>query len=1022
MIRLNNKKLYMMLLCILFTLGITILINSNSVNAIENVNQEKLTNSCKVSSKYILQGDKVKINLNASGGTGQYKYSVYYKECLESNWTNVVSNISSNSCAIAFKKTSMYEIRTVVTDSSNNRASRTLYVNVYNKDNTLDTIGSGCVAGQNKIVKIYNNAEFYYVISGNRARIYKIIAQSDNIKIPVKFGNYYVSYIDRGCLYDNGYKINTITIENNKVNLDINNKYINTENINENKGLTISLHYEAFKIRTNNNELINNTIKHLNVSDVNIQVVKVTYKNNQRVITAGKSINTNFPNLESVYMKQYNKRFFNNLFNGCNNLKNVILGNKRETDEYSIGSKCFYNCENLETVDILSNTKINTIGDYAFYNCTNLKELTINTNGKLTIKSSAFENCSNIQYLNDTYESNDINTYEYKIYTGAFKNCYKLETILNNTFDYLENYSFLRCQSLNQTVYLKNISQIPIQAFYGCQELPGIILVNTDKLNLIGSNAFCNCEKLLYIIAGDDSSIPTNININTKAFKNCSNLNNINSITRNAVNISNYAFAYCNNLTNIELNNIDTIGDYSFAYCNNLTDVTINLSTLNNINRCSFYDCANLTTVHTIKNNEENYYNYDIKEKAFYKCYNLENINCLLYGAKSIGSYSFAESKISGILNLQNTELIGNKTFYKCNYLDGICIQTNILKSIGISAFEECYNLKDIITYVPDDISTIKGYEIKSKAFRHCDNLSYIECLTDYATSIETSAFAYDKISHDITLNNIENIGVSAFYKCKKIPNITINLNNLKIIDNNAFKFCKNLTNINTINYSEKENNYIIGNNTFEYCYKLKNINDLVTNASNIGVKTFHDCNNLVEVKFNINKLNSIDDDAFNNCDKLTISFITNSINSDFKIGNNVFKNCKNININDMYKFLIYTNSKNKALNIFDPELFLNCICIQAPDISLGDTCIITLLYSYENDFSYLNQFDTINYDLYYKRPNKSVWNKLKFYTNSKQSRLTPISSGEIELLFKITAKKDDIEYTREISGSFKIT
>lgn len=123
-----------------------------------------------------------------------------------------------------------------------------------------------------------------------------------------------------------------------------------------------------------------------------------------------------------------------------------------------------------------------------------------------------------------------------------------------------------------------------------------------------------------------------------------------------------------------------------------------------------------------------------------------------------------------------------------------------------------------------------------------------------------------------------------------------------------------------------------------------------------------------------------------------------------------------------MYKFLIYTNSKNKALNIFDPELFLNCICIQAPDISLGDACTITLLYSYENDFSYLNQFDTINYDLYYKQPNKSVWNKLKFYTNSKQSRLTPISSGEIELLFKITAKKDDIEYTREISGSFKIT
>lgn len=90
---------------------------------------------------------------------------------------------------------------------------------------------------------------------------------------------------------------------------------------------------------------------------------------------------------------------------------------------------------------------------------------------------------------------------------------------------------------------------------------------------------------------------------------------------------------------------------------------------------------------------------------------------------------------------------------------------------------------------------------------------------------------SHDTISHDITLNNIKNIGISAFYRCEKIPNITINLNNLKIIDNKAFRFCKNLTNINTINYSEKENNYIIGNNTFEYCYKLKNVNDLIANA-----------------------------------------------------------------------------------------------------------------------------------------------------------------------------------------------
>ena len=111
---------------------------------------------------------------------------------------------------------------------------------------------------------------------------------------------------------------------------------------------------------------------------------------------------------------------------------------------------------------------------------------------------------------------------------------------------------------------------------------------------------------------------------------------------------------------------------------------------------------------------------------------------------------------------------------------------------------------------------------------------------------------------------------------------------------------------------------------------------------------------------------------------------------------------------------LVRIMARNKAEKYAYAEVIKSYTVISAKDNRI--------MYRDENDFSYLNQFDTINYDLYYKRPNKSVWNKLKFYTNSKQSRLTPISSGEIELLFKITAKKDDIEYTREISGSFKIT
>ena len=137
-----------------------------------------------------------------------------------------------------------------------------------------------------------------------------------------------------------------------------------------------------------------------------------------------------------------------------------------------------------------------------------------------------------------------------------------------------------------------------------------------------------------------------------------------------------------------------------------------------------------------------------------------------------------------------------------------------------------------------------------------------------------------------MNLENIETIGMSAFYGCKKLSQIDFGgssfctveswcfancsaLNTVVITDNvislgdNAFKLSGLLEISIGSGISE------IKTNCFDSCGSLNKINFNGTITS-IGPNAFSYCTNLSSTNLNWSALQSIGDNAFNNCESLT--------------------------------------------------------------------------------------------------------------------------------------------------------
>lgn len=226
-----------------------------------------------------------------------------------------------------------------------------------------------------------------------------------------------------------------------------------------------------------------------------------------------------------------------NAFNGCYNIKSVIISNGIT----SIGEGAFNGCTSVSKI-ILPKT-LQSIGTSAFLGCISLNYNEYD-NAKY-IGSSSNPYLALVYAKNTDITSCRINTNTKFICSDAFYLCSALESIeIPNSVTHIANRAFLGCSSLKTLKLPSQIDRIESESFAGCSSLTSITI--PDKVQAIGSHAFEGCAKLNSI------TLPKGLKtIKYFAFSGCSALTSIH-LPIEVSQIESCAFYSCTSLTEIK--------------------------------------------------------------------------------------------------------------------------------------------------------------------------------------------------------------------------------------------------------------------------------------------------------------------------------------------------------------------------------------------------------------------------------------------------------------------------------------
>lgn len=733
--------------------------------------QTALKNTSTISSTLIKNGGAVTVKPSASGGASNYTYTVRYRKSAVNAWTNVTTTKSTSEVKIVLNEPTIYDVQVIVKDKANTTSTKTFMTRSYKTGDTSNNAASGCVVGTRKSTSI-NGIKYDYVVdSSNMAYIYRITVAKNmsTLRIPSNINGSNIIYIDKGALYDNSYV-----------------RSIREVIIDANPSVTMNIHKDAFKIRTNNGLLAASSVDRF-TSTGTIKIVKVNYDSNgKRSYVYNQTLADALPNLKMVNLSK-TSYISPNMFKNCENLLEAQLTNSTSTSQTNnyiiIGDSAFENCPKLYKVRC---GQLYRIGKRAFYGDTKLYifEIKQPQNTNLTIDEYAFYGDTELKIIEVNTISNNINIV---INKGAFKNCNNFNLPTNSklvsNITKIGDYAFMNC-CVDGYYSLDKVKTIGMQAF----ENSNISLVKTKVVTSIGTNAFSNCKNL------------KNIEINREQTNNTSNT------------IGDYAFENCTNLNEVTLTNTKSIGTRAFEnnmYLNNVRLYYNNISSNENniiftIGTEAFNNCTNLQRF--VTNND--HIGFNISTGAFKNCSELQSLPTKI---TAVGDYAFLNCINLRDISLKDIKSIGNSAFKNCSLLNAVYIESNTLNTIGNSAFANCTKLNRIINN-----RNIKC-KINDYAFYNCTNLVNADDLLYSTTTIGESAFRNTKIKN-VKLDKINYINKNAFLNCKNLKNVCINQTNLISIGAQTFKNCTNMT----LNISGNcKYNLSLGDNAFKNDLKI---------------------------------------------------------------------------------------------------------------------------------------------------------------------------------------------------------
>ena len=558
----------------------------------------------------------------------------------------------------------------------------------------------------------------------------------------------------------------------------------------------------------------------------------------------------------------------------------------------SLGTRAFYDCEDLEsltfeegTAPLEYGTPYNNYSGLVFEVSYSLG--TVHLPGRLTVlhndafysgytSYSAFTVTFGDQYAEGNFTESRLTTIGENAFRGtkvttltipssvtsiganAFYGT-SLETI---TFEdggtdplTIGDYAFNECSSLESVVFPSNLSELGINVFqdggyHAASSLASIEVAEGCKAFASKDGAlysggfaellFCPPAKTGKITIADET-----LRIADQAFAAAKVEEVAFGENSKLTEIGDQAFLACSNLTSVVLpNSVTTIGNDIFLRCNNLESVTLpaSLATFT----ASMLGCDRLQNIYigdgstTYKSVNGVLFSADLKTLVYYLPTRADESYEIPAGTEQIAAGAFSgNAYLKNVTIPASVKLLNANAFSNCTKLTGVNFADGSTEPlvIGKYAFSGCTSLASIA--LPSRTSAIEDYAFNG------------------ATSLSNVTFAKAN-----EVSKLTSIGTSAFFKTA-LTRVTIP-ESVRTLGDTVYGNCYSL-----VTATLPEGLISAGNSIFSGCSALDTVN-LPASLQTIGTGMFANCSALKHINFAAGaQLSTIPSDTFSGCTAL---------------------------------------------------------------------------------------------------------------------------------------------------------